>query len=313
MINKNEFKTIVQLVRRFPDERSCHQYFAGQRWDSGVLECPHDGCGHAEAYVFKDGIRYKCKGCKRIYTGRTNTFMHGSNLPTLVWFMAMYLVMHKKGVSSIQLAKDIGVTQKTAWFVLQRIRWALGNEHDKPNLEGTVEIDETFVGGKNKNRHYAKRMEYKELTGRTFPDKTTVFGMYERETCKVRAMVISRQQFRTLFRIITYNIAPGSTLMTDDWTGYNGIDRIYKRHSIDHKKWIYADGDVTTNRMENFWSHLKRGLHGTYIRVTPKHLNKYVQEFAFRFNHRNLDVQQQMEQIINQMNCRLKYKDLIAA
>jgi transposase-like protein len=305
------YKTILDLVQRFPDERSCHQYLAAERWSDGILECPFKDCNSQLAYVFKDGIRYKCKECKKIYTAKTDTFMESSKLPTIKWIMAMYLFLHKKGISSIQLSKDIGVTQKTAWFVLQRIRWAFSNEQ-KENLEGTVEIDETFVGGKNKNRHYRKRMKYKELTGRTFPDKSTVFGMYERNTGHVRAFVVSRQQFSNLARTITYNIQPGSTLMTDDWSGYKGIDKIYERHTIDHGKWIYAQGEVTTNRIENFWSHLKRGLHSTYIRVTPKHLNKYVQEFAFRFNNRNLAIQEQIEQIIRQMNCRLKYKDLIA-
>jgi transposase-like protein len=239
--------------------------------------------------------------------------MEGSKLPSIKWILAMYLITHKKGISSVQLSKDLGVTQKTAWFVLQRIRNALGLEPNKQNFKGEVEIDETFVGGKNKNRHYSKRMKYKELTGRTYPDKTTVFGLYERGTGRVRAMVISRKDFTNLGRVITYNVEPGSTLMTDDWIGYRCVDKIYKRHFIDHGKWIYADGNVTTNRVENFWSHLKRGLSGTYIRVSPKHLNKYVQEFVFRTNNRNLVPQQQVENIIRTMICRLKYKDLIAA
>ncbi len=238
--------------------------------------------------------------------------MEASKLPSIKWILAMFLSTDKKGISSIQLSKFIGVTQKTAWFMLQRIREACANRPNE-NLEGTVEIDETFVGGKNKNRHYVRRIKYKEVTGRSYPDKTPVFGMYERQTGKIRAFVLSRKEFNHIGRTITYNIRPGSTLMTDDWGGYKGLDKIYVRHTIDHKKWVYADGDITTNRMENFWSHLKRGLHGTYIRVTPKHLNKYVQEFVYRFNSRNLGVQQQVEGIIATMVCRLKYKDLIAA
>ncbi|RKR81941.1 transposase-like protein [Mucilaginibacter gracilis] len=304
------FRNIIELATKFKTEKDCHQYLAAQRWDTGVLECPH--CTHDQAYVFKDGIRYECKKCNLQFTAKTKTFMEGSKLPTVKWLMALYLVMHKKGISSVQLAKDVSVTQKTAWFMLQRIRAAFSND-SKESLKGTVEIDETFVGGKNKNRHYAKRMEYKELTGRTFPDKTTVFGMYERETGKVRAMVISRQEFRSLARIVTYNIQPGSTLMTDDWSGYNALDKMYTRHSIDHGKWIYADGDITTNRVENFWSHFKRGLNGTYISVSPRHLNKYVKEFEFRFNNRNFDVQQQINNVLSIGNVRLKYKELIAA
>lgn len=306
------YKTLIDLIIQFPTEKACHQYIASQRWIDGEILCPHDNCGHDRYYVFADGIRYKCKKCKIMFTAKTGTFMEASKLPTIKWILAMYLAMHKKGISSVQLAKDLGITQRSAWFVLQRLRTAFGN-NPKENLTGTVEIDETFVGGKNKNRHYCKRVEYKKVTGRAYPDKIPVFGMYERETRKVRAMVISKQEFNNIARTITYNIQPGATLMTDDWNGYRGIDKIYKRFSIDHGKWIYAVGDITTNRIENFWSHFKRGMHGTYISVTPKHLNKYVQEFVFRFNNRNLAVQQQIECIVVNMVCRLKYKDLIAS
>jgi transposase-like protein len=306
------YKTILDLITKFPDEKSCHQYLASNRWNTGEIICPFENCGFNQSYVFSDGIRYKCKKCKTLFTAKTRTFMEASKLPTIKWLLAMYLIMHKKGISSVQLAKDIGVTQKTAWFLLHRLRAGLGNEV-KTAFEGTVEIDETFVGGKNKNRHYRKRVQYKEVTGRAYPDKTPVFGMYHRETGTIRAMVISKKEFANIPRIITYNVQPGSTLMTDDWTGYRGVDKIYNRFSIEHKKWIYADGDITTNRIENAWSHLKRGLHGIYIHVTPKHLNKYVQEFVFRFNNRNFGVQQQIEQLIANMVCRLKYKHLITA
>jgi len=312
MSTSTTYKTLIDLVVKFPDEKTCHQYFAETRWAGGEVRCPHIGCNHDKYYVFKNGIRYECKKCKKQFTVKTNSFMEASKLPSVKWILAMFLTTNKKGISSIQLAKSIGVTQKTAWFMLQRLRAAFGNTSNE-NLEGTVEIDETFVGGKNKNRHYRKRVEYKKVTGRAYPDKVPVFGMYERETGRVRAMVISKKEFNNIPRVITYNIRPGATLMTDDWTGYRGVDKIYTRHSIEHKKWIYADGDITTNRIENFWSHLKRGLHGTYIRVTPKHLNKYVQEFVFRFNNRNFDIQQQIEAVIANMACRLKYKDLIAA
>jgi transposase-like protein len=312
MLNDQGFKTIFDLFKRFPDEKSCHQYLASRKWSDGVITCPHEGCGCEEAYVFSDGIRYKCKKCRKKFTVRNGTIFEASNLPLLKWFTAMFLITHKKGISSVQLAKDIGTTQRTAWFLMHRIRHALGMDTPKESMSGTVEIDESFVGGKNKNRHYSKRVKYKETTGRSYPDKIPVFGMYHRETGKIRALVIGRRQLNNIARTITYNVTPGSTLMTDDWGGYKGLDKIYDRKSIDHKKWIYADGDTTTNRVENFWSHLKRGLHGTYIHVTPKHLNRYVQEFAFRFNHRNLAVQPQIDAIIRNMNCRLKYKELIA-
>lgn len=308
-----QFKSVVDLVKYFPTEHACHQYLAGQRWDTGEIICPHEDCGNNTCYVFADGIRYKCKKCNRLFTAKTNTFMEASKLPTLTWLMAMYLVMNKKGISSVQLSKDLNVTQKTAWFVLQRVRWALGNDPDKGTpLDGTIELDETFVGGKNKNRHYSKRVQYKEETGRAYPDKTPVFGMYNRDTGLVRAYAISRNELKHINRQITYNVNFSSKIMTDDWLGYRGIDKIYDRESVGHGKWVYVNGDCTTNRIENFWSHFKRGLNSTYIHVTPKHLNRYVQEFVFRFNNRNFGMQQQVENIIGNMVCRLKYKELIA-
>lgn len=312
MLQATEFKSIIDVVLRFPTEKSCHQYLASRRWGDGEITCPHTECKGDKAYVFKDGIRYKCTCCKKIFTAKTGTMMEASKIPTIKWFLSIYLSLHKKGISSIQLGKDISVTQKTAWFILQRIRVVFGNE-EKDLLDGAIELDESFYGGKNKNRHYSKRVKYKEETGRAYPDKVPIFGMYNRETRKVRAYSISRGELKHIAREITYNINFSSTLMTDDWTGYKGIDKIYKRHSIEHSKWTYVQGDVTTNRIEGFWSHFKRGMHGTYIRVTPKHLNKYVQEFVFRFNNRELSAQQQIDCAISQMQYRLKYKDLIAA
>lgn len=239
--------------------------------------------------------------------------MESSKLPTIKWLMAMYLVMHKKGISSVQLGKDLGITQKTAWFVLQRIRWALSNDNESEKLSGTVEIDETFYGGKNKNRHYDKKQKYMMEDGsRTWKDKMPVFGAYERERGRIRANVVDSKTFADIGLAVVRNIEISSTLMTDDWGGYNRLQSLYECKSIDHSKGQYVSGDVTTNRIENFWSHFKRGMHGTYIRVTPKHLNRYVQEFVFRFNHRTFNVQQQIDGIIKSMVCRLTYKELIA-
>ena len=238
--------------------------------------------------------------------------MEGSKLPSIKWILAMYLITHKKGISSVQLSKDIGVQQRTAWFILHRIRESLSNDTPEERMDGIVEIDECFVGGRNKNRHYNRRMKYKADIGRTWPDKAPVFGMYERSTGRIRAEALDSKTFVNIGLAIVRNIHIGATLMTDDWDGYIRIEGLYERKTIDHRKKIYADGEITTNRVENFWSHFKRGLHGTYIRVTPKHLNKYVQEFVFRANNRNLGVKQQIDTIIKNMNCRLKYKQLIA-
>lgn len=309
MLSEGHFKSIIDLVNKFPDEKSCHHYLVAQRWGGGYMECPYDDCPGDSPYVFKDGIRYKCSCCLKIYTAKTGTIFEASKLPMIKWFIAIYLFMHKKGISSIQLSKDLAVQQKTAWFMLHRIRQVLGNETQEL-ITGTIEIDETFVGGKNKNRHYSKRVKYKEVTGRSYPDKVPVFGMYNRDTGLIRAYAISKGELKHINRQITYNINFSSTLMTDDWYGYRGIDKIYKRHSIAHSKWKYAEGDITTNRIENFWSHLKRGLSAIYIKVSPRLLNKYVQEFVFRFNHRTLDIEKQIKAALMQSNCRLKLKDL---
>lgn len=303
-----QFNSILELVQRFPDEVSCHQYLASRRWN-GYMECPYDGCNNDKAFVFKDGIRYKCTCCRRIYTAKTGTVMEASKLSTMKWFLAMYLIMHKRGISSVQLAKDLSVTQKTAWFVLQRLRTVLGNE-EKPMLEGIVEIDETFVGGKARFKHKDKRIKYNP--GRGWADKVPVYGMLERGG-KVRAMVIPNVLMLTLKTITLQNVKGGSDLMGDGFNGYRALEPFYNLHSTDHGKGFYGDGgDIHSNGIENFWSHFKRHIGGTHIKVSPKHLNKYVQESAFRYNYRNLSIQEQFNIVINNFGCRLKYKDLIA-
>lgn len=333
MLPDLKFKTVIDLVRLFPDEKTCHQYLAHQRWE-GLMACPHDNCDNEKAYVFSDGIRYKCTNCKKLYTAKTATFMEGSKLPTIKWLMAMYLVMHKKGISSVQLAKDIGVTQKTAWFVLQRVRWGLGNEEYK-ELEGNIQLDETFVGGKNKNRHADKKVQQSQ--GRSFKDKTPVMGMLQEQQSKiverphkvikgktvkekiviaqsiVRCKVVKDTKAESLQPIIKANVKAGSVLVSDEWHAYRGLNSIYNHQVVDHGAKQYVnDGGYTSNALEGFWSHAKRSIIGIYHKTTPKHLDKYFNEFTFRYNYRSLNIQEQINQIITNMVCRLKYKDLIA-
>lgn len=318
------YKTIIDLVKVFPDERSCHQYLAGQRWDTGEITCPHDGCGHNQCYVFANGIQYKCKKCKTLFTAKTNTFMEGSKLPTIKWLLAMYLVMHKKGISSVQLSKDLGVTQKTAWFVLQRVRWALGNDDDEM-LEGDVVSDETFVGGKNKNRHRDKKVEKSQ--GRSFKDKTPVLGLmqtneYSRDEngkvvivkpSKVKCFVVPNTSAKSIQPLVRANVKAGSAFTSDEWHAYNGLNDTYNHQVVDHGRGQYMnEAGYTSNAIEGFWGQCKRSIMGIYVKPTRKHLQKYFNEFSFRHNYRNLPVQQQMETIIGNMVCRLKYKDLIA-
>ncbi len=312
-----QFKSILDIVKVFPTEKSCHQYLATRRWDSGVIVCPH--CEHEEAYVFSDGIRYKCKKCNLKYMAKTNTFMDSSKLPTIKWIFAMYLVLHKKGISSIQLGKDLQVTQKTAWFMLQRIRLALGNENHDEQLEGTVEIDESFVGGKARFKHRNKRPKYNP--GREFPDKVPVLGILRRKSVNefgetipsyVRAMAVENVRSLTITKTVIKNIKEGANIMGDGFNGYRFLQKKYNFQSIDHGRGWYVDGDVHTNTIEGFWSQFKKGITSTYHKMTRKHLNKYVQEFAFKYNYRHLSLQGQIDTIINNMEVRVKYKELTA-
>jgi transposase-like protein len=334
MLNPIEFKTILDVVQRFPTERSCQEYLASRRWSDGVMICPHEGCGHDKAYVYKDGIRYKCKKCRLVYTAKTGTFMEASKLPTIKWFLALYLVLHKKGISSVQLAKDIGVQQRTAWFVLHRIRFALGNEPEQ-QLSGTIQLDETFVGGKNKNRHHDKKV--KGGQGRSFKDKTPVMGMLQQEISKIvprpnkieshkivkEKIIISNAKLickvipdtktESLQPIIRKFVEPGSIVVSDEWFAYRGLGNVYDHQIVDHQRKQYVnDLGFTSNAMESSWTQFKLTINGTYVRPTRKHLDKYKSEFVFRYNNRHLGVQGQIDCVIANMECRLKYKDLVA-
>jgi len=317
-----KFKSILDLLKVFPDEHACHQYLASQRWE-GLMKCPHTGCNSEKAYVFKDGIRYKCAECRKIYTAKTGTFMEASKLPTIKWIMAIYLVLHKKGISSIQLSKDIDVCQKTAWFMLQRIRLGLGNAPAQ-ELEGDVIADETFVGGKNKNRHADKKV--KQSQGRSFKDKTPVLGLMQTNEyeivndkrviskhSRVMCFVVNDTKASSIQPLVKANVKPGSNFTSDEWHAYSGLNAIYNHQVVDHSRGQYVNElGHTSNAIEGFWGLAKRSIIGIYHKTTRKHLNKYFNEFVFRYNNRNLGAQGQINQVIVQMSCRIKYKDLVA-
>lgn len=329
-----EFKTILDLATKFKTEKDCHQYLASQRWNDVVITCPH--CNHDRAYVFSDGIRYECADCKKQFTAKTKTFMEGSKVSSIKWLMTMFLLMHKKGISSVQLGKDIGVTQKTAWFMLQRVRAAFDNTDTSEKLNGTVQLDETFVGGKNKNRHWDKKV--KGSQGRSFKDKTPVMGMMQQEVYKINprphkvisgkivkekvvinpskliCKVIPNTGGQFLQPNIKKHVEAGAIIVSDEWMGYSGLGSTYNHQIVDHTRHQYVNAaGFTSNAMESGWTQFKLTINGTYVRPTRKHMNKYVQEFVFRYNNRNFDVQRQINTILQQSEVRLKYKDLIAA
>jgi len=223
------------------------------------------------------------------------------------WFVAIYYVTEgKKGVSSYQLARFLNVSQKTAWFLLQRIRNCFHLEQDE-QLEGIIEIDETFCGGRNKNRHWDKKVPQSQ--GRSFKDKTPVFGMLQRKG-RVIAKVVPDTKAKTLRPLINKYIKTGSTIYTDEWN-YGNLKERYNHDFVNHKARNYGHGDVYTNTIEGFWSIFKKGLVGVYQRASRKHLQRYVDEFCFRYNNREISTNARFDLLLQSSNRRLKYKDLI--
>lgn len=261
---------------RFPDEKAAVDFFIEKRW-GGAISCPYCNC--AKVYTVKTKQPYKCAACRRKFTARTGTIMEGSHVPVRMWLFCMYLMAtSRKGVSSVELAKQLGVTQKTAWFMAHRIREACD---ETGKLSGTVETDEVYIGPRVKSMHLAERKAWK---GRGVANKVPVVGMKERGGRTIARVVNSTGNEAPSMLIREY-VRKGSTIMTDESPLYASLKyRGYKHGVVNHSRGKYVDGSNHTNSIESVWAVLRRGMYGTYHHIDKKHLQRYVDEFAFRIS-----------------------------
>ncbi len=304
----DNFNSLLSLTEYFQTEKICLNYLSAKRWN-GVRSCPH--CNNDKSYSFSDGIRYKCAKCRKQFTAKVGTIFEDSKIPMRKWFIAIYLVTsHKKGISSHQLAKDLELTQKTGWFMLHRIRFALSQgSFNIPIMNDEVQIDETFIGGKNKNRHAKKKV--KESQGRSVKDKKPVFGLLNKGI--VNTNVVPDTKAKTLKPIIHAMVEKGAIIISDEWGAYNGLNKNYQHEVVKHNSGEFARNGFHTNSLEGFWSLLKRSIYGIYHSVSPEHLQKYTDESAFRYNTRKMNEIQRINCTLVKANGkRLTYKQLIA-
>jgi transposase-like protein len=278
----DSIKTLQQAIIHFSDFENCKSLMVQLRWADGIVKCPH--CGSEKVtYLAKNRV-WKCYSShpKPKFSLKTGTVFEDSPLGLEKWLPALWLVVNcKNGISSCELARDLGVTQKTAWFMAHRLRFAL-TEGGFELLSGEVEADETFIGGKARNMHVSERK--RRITGTGTKDKTAVMGILERGG-KVRASVVPNRKKKALQAEVRKHVEAGSALYTDALLSYEGLASDYAHQVVDHAV-QYVDGRVHTNGLENFWSLLKRGINGTYVSIEPFHLFRYLDEQSFRFNNR---------------------------
>jgi transposase-like protein len=312
MSSVREPKTLLEAVRYFSDPEVALTFFASVRWPNGI-GCPR--CGGTNPLFLKTRQIWKCRECYKQFSAKVGTVLEDSPIALEKWMPALWLLCNcKNGISSYELARALGVTQKTAWFMLSRLRLALQDEHTGGKLGGEVEADETYIGGKARNMHAAKRKRLGVTKGRSVAGKVVVMGLLQRHSAKgpskVRTVVLDGLKRGHVQGHVRSIVETGTNLYTDAFESYTGLDSDYAHKVIDHAE-CYVKGNVHTNGCENFWSLLKRAIKGTYVSIEPFHLFRYLDEQAFRFNNReDNDLARFLKAAKGLVGKRLTYTDL---
>lgn len=306
------FKSLPQLLDYFKEESTCIEYYENLRWN-GTPACPH--CGSLNPYKTNGGYKCSDNQCYKKFTVKVGTIFENSKIPFRTWFAAIYLATnHKKGISSVQLASDLGIPQKTAWFVLHRIREMLREK--APKMLGTtnmVEIDEAYIGGKEGNKHFKKQRSKENPAlkndGTPYQPKKMAVGFVERGG-DIIVKHVSRATNEEILPLLEKYVAKGSEVHTGESKIYHKVGKTFTHRTVVHSASQYVVGNCHTNTIENFWSQLKRGINGIYHHVSEKHLERYLDEYANRYNTRSLTSQERFDRFLGQSESILSYKAL---
>ena len=301
--------TVIQLLEMFPDEETATEWFESTLWD-GERCCGHCGSVNTHEVPNRKPMPYRCRDCRKYFSVRTGTPLAHSNVKLRKWAVAIYLeITSLKSVSSLKLARDIGVRQPTAWFMLHRIReaWTRSGNGNGTPFSGPVEVDEAYMGGKRRNMSNAKR---KQLTGRGPVGKTAVAGIKDRDSNRVEAKVVRNTKSETMSRFIMEHVKPGTKVYTDDALTYHALPN---HETVKHGVGECVRGKAHTNGVESFWSLLKRAHTGVFHKISPKHLDRYVREFAGKHNLREFGTLDQMRSVVRSLAGKtLPYRELTA-